>query len=273
MGRPAGAAARPRPRLAGCRAGAAGDRPGPAASQRAEPVRVSSTASGARSRSPGSSSRSSRVTRCGGCRWGMNCWTNGWPPGSLAASSRRRTPAGCAPAPRPPAPPATGCAATAAGHGVVRLLAAERLGLPAAGLRWRHGPNGKPEPAGPWTGPAGSGSTTRPPGRWRYWRRRHGRRDPGTPSRQAPDQIATGSRVCAVAHTRHAESDVAALLCDWGAQSLECSRLVTTRGVNVPYVRTTHSGPGRGCWCFAAAATRTESVRSPWKGWLPSHST
>jgi len=40
-------------------------------------------------------------------------------------------------------------------HGVVRLLAAERLGLPAAGLRWRRGPNGKPEPAGPWTGPGG----------------------------------------------------------------------------------------------------------------------
>ncbi|MFE2722716.1 4'-phosphopantetheinyl transferase family protein [Kitasatospora sp. NPDC059327] len=32
-------------------------------------------------------------------------------------------------------------------HGVVRLLVAERLGLPAAELVWRHGPHGKPEPA------------------------------------------------------------------------------------------------------------------------------
>ncbi|QMU69452.1 4'-phosphopantetheinyl transferase superfamily protein [Streptacidiphilus sp. P02-A3a] len=40
-------------------------------------------------------------------------------------------------------------------HGVVRLLVAERLGLPAAGLRWRRGPNGKPEPVGAWSGPGG----------------------------------------------------------------------------------------------------------------------
>ncbi|MFJ9950893.1 4'-phosphopantetheinyl transferase family protein [Kitasatospora sp. NPDC091207] len=31
-------------------------------------------------------------------------------------------------------------------HGAVRLLVAERLGLPAAELVWRHGPHGKPEP-------------------------------------------------------------------------------------------------------------------------------
>lgn len=40
-------------------------------------------------------------------------------------------------------------------HGVVRLLVAERLGLPAAELRWRRGPNGKPEPVGAWSGPGG----------------------------------------------------------------------------------------------------------------------
>ena len=42
-----------------------------------------------------------------------------------------------------------------AAHGVVRLLVAERLGLSAAGLRWRRGPNGKPEPVGAWSGPGG----------------------------------------------------------------------------------------------------------------------
>jgi 4'-phosphopantetheinyl transferase len=42
-------------------------------------------------------------------------------------------------------------------HGVVRLLAAERLGVPPAGLEWRHGPHGKPEPAAPGAGPGGSG--------------------------------------------------------------------------------------------------------------------
>lgn len=37
-------------------------------------------------------------------------------------------------------------------HGVVRLLAARRLGLAAAALEWRRGPHGKPEPAVPGTG-------------------------------------------------------------------------------------------------------------------------
>ena len=37
-------------------------------------------------------------------------------------------------------------------HGVVRLLAARRLRLPAARLEWRRGPHGKPEPAAPGTG-------------------------------------------------------------------------------------------------------------------------
>ena len=34
-------------------------------------------------------------------------------------------------------------------HGAVRLLAGDRLGIAADLLRWRHGPHGKPEPAGP----------------------------------------------------------------------------------------------------------------------------
>jgi 4'-phosphopantetheinyl transferase len=37
-------------------------------------------------------------------------------------------------------------------HGAVRTVLAELLGLPPAGLRWRHGPHGKPELAEPATG-------------------------------------------------------------------------------------------------------------------------
>jgi 4'-phosphopantetheinyl transferase len=40
-------------------------------------------------------------------------------------------------------------------HGAVRLLAAERLGVPAAGLRWHRGPHGKPEPVGAESLPGG----------------------------------------------------------------------------------------------------------------------
>ncbi len=38
-----------------------------------------------------------------------------------------------------------------ASHGVVRVIIGRRLGAPPVSLRWRHGPNGKPELAG--TGP------------------------------------------------------------------------------------------------------------------------
>jgi 4'-phosphopantetheinyl transferase len=39
-----------------------------------------------------------------------------------------------------------------AAHGAVRVIVGHRLGAPPAGLRWRHGPHGKPELTGPWTG-------------------------------------------------------------------------------------------------------------------------
>ena len=39
-----------------------------------------------------------------------------------------------------------------AAHGAARLLIGRRLGAPPARLRWRYGPHGKPELAGPWTG-------------------------------------------------------------------------------------------------------------------------
>ena len=114
---------------------------------------------------------------------GMNCWTNGWPPGSLTASSRRRTPAGCPPAPRPPAPPATGCAATASPRPTAwcGCWPPSGWGCPppgCAGGAGRTANRNRPE-----RGPdrAASGSTTRPPGRWRYWRRRQGAGIPAPP--------------------------------------------------------------------------------------------
>lgn len=38
-------------------------------------------------------------------------------------------------------------------HGAVRHIVAGHLGIPAAEIRWRHGPHGKPELAGRWSGP------------------------------------------------------------------------------------------------------------------------
>jgi 4'-phosphopantetheinyl transferase len=39
-----------------------------------------------------------------------------------------------------------------AAHGAARVLIGRRLGAPPVQLRWRYGPHGKPELAGPWTG-------------------------------------------------------------------------------------------------------------------------
>lgn len=39
-----------------------------------------------------------------------------------------------------------------AAHGAARLIIGARLGAPPAALRWRHGPHGKPELSGEWTG-------------------------------------------------------------------------------------------------------------------------
>ena len=39
-----------------------------------------------------------------------------------------------------------------AAHGAARIIIGRRLGAPPAQLAWRHGPHGKPELAGPWTG-------------------------------------------------------------------------------------------------------------------------
>ena len=39
-----------------------------------------------------------------------------------------------------------------AAHGAARVIIGSHLGAPPAQLRWRRGPHGKPELAGPWTG-------------------------------------------------------------------------------------------------------------------------